>query len=114
MIEDREKNASLLKLGCSLIVASYLLYVPILLFTGMAVGGHAWLWGRCAVAIYALSWALFISGLLVAGRDALRLSRQWIGRMFKRQPTLSAQPNNGTVTEETPATGDKSTVNTEE
>ena len=88
MTDAKDKKTSLLRIGCTLIVISYLFYIPILLFAAMAVEAKGWFWGRFSIGAYALSWAFFIAGLMVAGRDAVRASRRWIGRMFRRQPTL--------------------------
>ena len=99
MTETNDKRTSLLRIGCALVVISYLLWIPTFLFAALAVGAEAWFWGRCSACAYALSWAFFIAGLVVAGRDAVRASRRWIGRMFRRQPTLRQEPESDTTDE---------------
>ena len=86
------KKPSTLRLGVILVAASYLLMVPTFVFLALAAAGQSPLWRTLAPATYALSWIVFIAGLLLAGVDAVRTSRRWVVGVLKGQPVWRLPP----------------------
>ena len=100
----------LLRIGAALVVVSYVFLAATFLFAALALGGNARLWGGVAGATYGFSWLLFITGFLLAGREAVRSGLHWLAGIFRRKargagpdqppddatrPSMSASPPSG-------------------
>jgi hypothetical protein len=91
--ESQHKPVPWLKIGVTLVVISYILWAPILLFLSMGIGAKAWLWCRIAGITYGISWILFIAGFIIAGSEATQLGRSWILEKLKKKD--SSNPTDG-------------------
>jgi hypothetical protein len=79
------RKKSMLRLGLTLVVISYLLLIPTAVLGTMGIGGKSWLYGKLSLLCYAINWLFFIVGMVIAGPEAGRLARRWLVGVFRRK-----------------------------
>ncbi len=96
--EIGRKKALQIKIGLVLVVISYVILVPAVLFLTFGLTGKSRFWCRLAgPTTYVLSWILFIAGILMAGSAAIRSSRSRFIGLFKRK--TAARPDSSSTQE---------------
>ncbi len=81
--EAEDKGKLRFRVGVILIVVNYVLWAASFVFAALALRGTDFPWLRVAATSFVLSWMLFLVGILLAGREAVRYIRAWAVRIFK-------------------------------